>query len=129
MANDIEKKRNLTWHLFFNYCAKTDLVHLDELRDHLNNSDESVDMLLFKLLGVFNEWLPEEEFLIVRKDLTAVAEKVKDNPCDDLSKYVTCIPAWEGWTEEERIILHYVENYIASNLSIVVIKILLGQDL
>ena len=125
----MDKARDLTWHTFFNYCNKGDLVHLDELRDHLNKSNETGNILLVKLLGALEEWLPEEEFMVVRKDLDGVANNAKENsPCDDLSKYVTVVPAWKGWSEEERIILHNAEDYTASHYSSQIINILLGKE-
>ena len=126
---EMGKRRDLTWHTFFNYCNKGDLVHLDELRDHLNASNETGNILLVKLLAAFEKHLPEEMFLIVRKDLNAVANGAKESsPCDELSKYVTCIPSWEGWSEGERIMLHKAEDYTASHFSFQIINVLLGKE-
>lgn len=126
---EMNKARDLTWHTFFNYCNKGNLDQLDKLREHLNSSHETGNILLVKLLAAFEKWLPEEEFTVVKKDLNAVANHAKESsPCEDLSKYVTCTPSWEGWTKEEHILLHDAEEYTAKHFSFRIIQILLGKE-
>ena len=123
------KKRDLTWYVFFNYCDKTELPHYEELKALVKNSKETGNSLLLKLLEVFKKWLPTDEFVVVHRDLRAVTNDSKAfSSDDDIGKYVTGTPMWEGWTKEESKTLKRAKQYTASHFSFVVIDTLLEKN-
>lgn len=124
VTNEMSKKRDLTWNVFFNYCCKADLKYVDDLKRVVENSKETGNILLVKLLGVFEENLPKEEFDVVRKDLYAIANDPKGG---DLSSYVTCTPSWDDWTKSDRDLLRNARNYTAGHFSSQIMDILLER--
>ncbi|MBR3236600.1 hypothetical protein IKF92_02895 [Candidatus Saccharibacteria bacterium] len=124
--NEVKKKIDLSYHVFFNYLNKTALAKLDDLKKVVEQSNETGNVLLAKLLGFFEENLEDDEMMnIIKRDLYAVTNSSMDRTYESLEHYVTCKPAWEDFTKEEAASLRKAEYFVAENFSNEVLKILM----
>ncbi|MBR2725274.1 hypothetical protein IKE97_01330 [Candidatus Saccharibacteria bacterium] len=125
---EIIKKRDLSLYTLFNYCNKEDLKYFDELKEHIVKSSETGNHLLVRLLDLFKKWLPDDEYAVVAKELRTVAKESREIDSDNLSRFVTGTPLWEGWTKDEAIVLKNAKVYTASHFSFLVINALLEKE-
>jgi len=60
--------------------------------------------------------------------LRTVAKESREIDSDNLSRFVTGTPLWEGWTKDEAIVLKNAKVYTASHFSFLVINALLEKE-
>lgn len=132
MGDDLIEKitrRDLTFHVFFNYCNAESIAHLGEICENVLKSNEASSNLLAKILDTLKKGVPDENYEIIEKDLRAVIEAAKEHgPTSKLSQYVSGTPSWEGWTKEDNIKLKVAKKFVASHYSFLIIGILLGKE-